>query len=293
MNVQNIGRGGKPVPVMHIPEKGGITVGTPRSCGKLVKARGLFTRSSPLMMKISPISTQRRNSSGELSENVILPPIKVSKIFTSAACATRRGSQRQVSRARPESKQYRSSPGQENVLNRSPRQDWYLQKDARSQYFLDNPIVKPAIESLKNGKTDKAGITSHVRVIKRANVKQSRYAHPLPPSAKKHTPGQSHTSSSEIEERKLDTDSSVKTRQKPSSSNDSAIETESVSENAEGLENEHETQRSPEEEYYTNQRIAEWVLKVNGSLFSLTPDPDINNSVKEQDTAIKIVYDGD
>lgn len=156
--------------------------------------------------------------------------------------------------------------------------------------FSTDPLDKTGII---NGKTDKAGITSHVRVIKRANVKQSRYAHPLPPSAKKHTPGQSHSSSSEIDESKLDTDSSVKTRQKPSSSNDSAVETESVSENAEGLENEHETQRSPEEEYYTNQRIAEWVLKVNGCLFSLTPDPDINNSGKEQDTAIKIVYDGD
>uniref|UniRef100_A0A0E9T0T1 Uncharacterized protein n=1 Tax=Anguilla anguilla TaxID=7936 RepID=A0A0E9T0T1_ANGAN len=51
---------------------------------------------------------------------------------------------------------------------------------------------------------------------------------------------------------------------------------------------------SPEEEYYTHQRIAEWVLKVNASLFSPSSESMMTISPgEEQDTAIKIVYEGD
>ncbi|KAK1893411.1 Riboflavin-binding protein RibY [Dissostichus eleginoides] len=50
-----------------------------------------------------------------------------------------------------------------------------------------------------------------------------------------------------------------------------------------------------EDEYYTEQRITEWVLKVNSSLFSIGND-ELKNSkpVEEQDvTTIKIIYTGD
>lgn len=76
-------------------------------------------------------------------------------------------------------------------------------------------------------------------------------------------------------------------------SDDSAIETES-----EGSEDKGRLERLKEDsddEYYTNQRITEWVLKVNSSLFSVGND-ELKSSkpAEEQDVAtIKIIYSGD
>lgn len=77
-------------------------------------------------------------------------------------------------------------------------------------------------------------------------------------------------------------------------SDDSAIETESESSRDKGrLEGLGE--EGSDDEYYTEQRISEWVLRVNASLFSVgdgvltTPYP-----VEEQDVGtVKIVYSGD
>lgn len=77
-------------------------------------------------------------------------------------------------------------------------------------------------------------------------------------------------------------------------SDDSAIETESKGSRdkgrLEGLEEE-----GSDDEYYTEQRIAEWVLRVNASLFSIGEgDVTTSNPVEEQDLAtVKIVYSGD
>lgn len=76
-------------------------------------------------------------------------------------------------------------------------------------------------------------------------------------------------------------------------SDDSAIETESEHSLDKGcLER---TKDDGDEEYYTDQRITEWVLKVNSSLF-LTESNELTRSkhTEEQDVAtIKIIYSGD
>lgn len=78
-------------------------------------------------------------------------------------------------------------------------------------------------------------------------------------------------------------------------SDDSAIETESEGSQDKGCLEEPEEEGS-DEEYYTEQRISEWVLRVNASLFSVG-DSDLTTSkkpVEEQDVAtVKIVYSGD
>lgn len=82
-------------------------------------------------------------------------------------------------------------------------------------------------------------------------------------------------------------------RQRDFCSNDSAIETESEGSQDKGrLEGPEE---GSNDEYYTEQRISEWVLKVNASLFSTgDKDPTTSNPVEEQDVAtVKIVYSGD
>lgn len=76
-------------------------------------------------------------------------------------------------------------------------------------------------------------------------------------------------------------------------SDDSAIETESEGSRdkrrLEGLEEE-----GSEDEYYTEQRISEWVLRVNASLFSVGDSDRTSQPVEEQDVAtVKIVYSGD
>lgn len=76
-------------------------------------------------------------------------------------------------------------------------------------------------------------------------------------------------------------------------SDDSAIETES-----EGSEDKGRPERLTEDsddEYYTDQRITEWVLKVNSSLFSTGNDElKCSKPAEEQDVAtIKIIYSGD
>lgn len=77
-------------------------------------------------------------------------------------------------------------------------------------------------------------------------------------------------------------------------SDDSVIETESEGSQdkgcLEGLEGE-----VGDDEYYNEQRISEWVLRVNANLFSVG-DSDVTTSkpVEEQDVAtVKIVYSGD
>lgn len=74
---------------------------------------------------------------------------------------------------------------------------------------------------------------------------------------------------------------------------DSAIETESRSSEDEGY-----TERLKEDravEYYTDQRIRDWVLKVNASFFSTGNDTTKSSkTAEEQDvTTIKIIYEGD
>lgn len=76
-------------------------------------------------------------------------------------------------------------------------------------------------------------------------------------------------------------------------SDDSAIETESEGSRDKGsLELGEE---GSDDEYYTEQRISEWVLRVNASLFSVgDADLTTSNPVEEQDVAtVKIVYSGD
>ncbi|CAJ1074161.1 hypothetical protein GBF38_021878 [Xyrichtys novacula] len=79
-------------------------------------------------------------------------------------------------------------------------------------------------------------------------------------------------------------------------SNDSAIETESgLSVDKGRLERLQEDSNDEEEEYYTEQRITEWVLAVNSSFFYRGDH--VQESLKpteEQDVAtIKIIYNGD
>lgn len=77
-------------------------------------------------------------------------------------------------------------------------------------------------------------------------------------------------------------------------SDDSTIETETEGSEdkgcLEGLEEE-----GSDDEYYTEQRISEWVLRVNASLFSVRDSgPTTSQPVEEQDVAtVKIVYSGD
>lgn len=76
-------------------------------------------------------------------------------------------------------------------------------------------------------------------------------------------------------------------------SSDSAIETES--EGSKGKGHPERLKEDSDDEYYTDQRITEWVLKVNSSLFT-TGDQELNSlkPVEEQDVAtIKIIYTGD
>lgn len=77
------------------------------------------------------------------------------------------------------------------------------------------------------------------------------------------------------------------------SSGDSAFGTDTWSENAEvdiemGLE-----MSTVEMDYYTQQRIISWILQVNAALFSPHTSETLTCPLTEQDTSIKIVYDGD
>lgn len=77
-------------------------------------------------------------------------------------------------------------------------------------------------------------------------------------------------------------------------SDDSAIETESEGSQDRGCLEGFEGEGS-DDEYYTEQRISEWVLRVNASLFSVgDSDRTTSKPVEEQDVAtVKIVYSGD
>lgn len=76
-------------------------------------------------------------------------------------------------------------------------------------------------------------------------------------------------------------------------SDDSAIETESGGSEDKGRPERLED--DSDDEYYTDQRITEWVLKVNSSLFSTGHDEmKSSEPAEEQDVAtIKIIYAGD
>lgn len=66
---------------------------------------------------------------------------------------------------------------------------------------------------------------------------------------------------------------------------DSAIEMEKEKDLDEMIDNQ-------EDEYYTNQRITAWIVKVNASLFSPSKDEIIDQTLEEQDVdTIKIIYD--
>lgn len=68
---------------------------------------------------------------------------------------------------------------------------------------------------------------------------------------------------------------------------DSAIEMENEKDMNEMIDNQ-------EDEYYTNQRITAWIVKVNASLFSPLKDEIIDQTLEEQDVdTIKIIYDQD
>lgn len=93
--------------------------------------------------------------------------------------------------------------------------------------------------------------------------------------------------------------STVSLRERPTQrrlcSNDTAIETESELSVAKGHLRVQEDSDDEEEEYYTEQKITEWILKVNSSLFS-TGDYEQKPSkpAEEQDVGtIKIIYSGD
>lgn len=76
------------------------------------------------------------------------------------------------------------------------------------------------------------------------------------------------------------------------SSGDSAFGTDTWSENVEvDLELSFEM-GSSEMDYYTHQRIINWILQVNAALFSPLADS-LKCPLTEQDTSIKIVYEGD
>lgn len=77
-------------------------------------------------------------------------------------------------------------------------------------------------------------------------------------------------------------------------SDDSAIETESEGSRDKGRLEVLGAEGS-DDEYYTEQRISEWVLRVNASLFSVGDGHlTTSNPVEEQDVAtVKIVYSGD
>lgn len=79
-------------------------------------------------------------------------------------------------------------------------------------------------------------------------------------------------------------------------SDDSAIKTESqYSEDKDTIKTGIDSLCPNDADYYTDQRIAEWVLKVNSTLFSSSDDEMHSvNSVEEQDIAtIKIIYEGE
>lgn len=99
-------------------------------------------------------------------------------------------------------------------------------------------------------------------------------------------PGANDSSAMMLVRAKHDASLSETRQQRDFCSDDSAIETES--------------ERSPDkegsdDEYYTDQRITEWVLKVNSSLFSTGIDELTRSKrAEEQDVAtIKIIYSGD
>lgn len=78
-------------------------------------------------------------------------------------------------------------------------------------------------------------------------------------------------------------------------SHDSAIESDSQSSGSNGSENEEDVEEEEEEEYYTDQRIGEWVVRVNASLFSQS-DSEISpaSHLEEEDVdTIKIIYEQD
>lgn len=81
-------------------------------------------------------------------------------------------------------------------------------------------------------------------------------------------------------------------RQRDFCSDDSAIETEYQDSEDQGC---AESLSEEDEEYYTDEKITEWVLKVNSSLFSMGNDElSCSKPAEEQDVAtIKIIYSGD
>lgn len=93
---------------------------------------------------------------------------------------------------------------------------------------------------------------------------------------------------------KHDTSLLMTKEQRDFCSDDSAIETESEGPRDKGILEVLEEEGS-NDEYYTEQRISEWVLRVNASLFSVgDSDLTTSHSVEEQDVAtVKIVYSGD
>ncbi len=84
-------------------------------------------------------------------------------------------------------------------------------------------------------------------------------------------------------------------QQRDFSSDDSAIETESEGSEEKGRLERLKEDRDDDDEYYTDQRIIEWVLTVNSSFFCEGSDEAKRSKpLEEQDVAtIKIVYRGD
>ena len=106
-------------------------------------------------------------------------------------------------------------------------------------------------------------------------------------------PGASHDSTVKAVKVKHDASLCGAGRQRGFCSTDSAIETES-----EGSEDKGHRERlkdDEDDEYYTDQRITEWVLRVNSSFFTMGHDELTNSKPAEElDVAtIKIIYTGD
>lgn len=133
-------------------------------------------------------------------------------------------------------------------------------------------------------------------------TKQTFDGHPpatSPPTRHKNDangPGASDSSAMMPVRAKHDASLSKARQQRDFCSDDSAVETESAGSPDKGrLERLREGSDGDDDEYYTEQRITEWVLKVNSSLFSAGNDELTRSKrAEEQDVAtLKIIYSGD
>lgn len=250
-----------------------------RAAARLADTVYVLTRSRRLISLCKP----RRTAS------IPLPPISGSRAASGKVERTKTAQVQRQKSARPDAHGSRLPAAKllmENtvchaLVTQGRKVNWELSKSNKISAAFGN---KADIQSSETG----GGL-----------IKQTFDGHPpatSPPTQKtpdSHGPGADDRRTVMPVGAKHDASLPVTERQRDFCSDDSAIETQSEGSQDKGrLEGPEE---GSDDEYYTEQRISEWVLKVNASLFS-TGDEDLttSNPVEEQDVAtVKIVYSGD